>query len=136
MDQLADTRSLADDDVIRQDHGERLVADQLLGDEDRVSEAELLLLADVGDLGERADVHGTSALRHVGPVAVAGRPCDGRGRVGTVPAGPSIPGAIPISERRPADGLVAVLFRPGRAETTSRAVVRRCASSTRCRGPG
>ena len=43
-----------DDDVVGQDDRERLVADQVLGHEDRVAEAELLLLADVGELGEVA----------------------------------------------------------------------------------
>ena len=56
MDQLADARPVADDDVVRQDHRERLVADEVLGHEDRVAEAELLLLADVRHLGQVADV--------------------------------------------------------------------------------
>ena len=55
VDQLADARPVADDHVVGQDHRERLVADQVLGHQHRVAEAELLLLADVGDLGEVAD---------------------------------------------------------------------------------
>ena len=54
--QLADRRSIGNQDVVGQDHRERLVADQLLGHEHRVAETKLLLLADVGDLGEVADV--------------------------------------------------------------------------------
>ena len=56
VDQLADDRPVADAHVVRQDHRERLVADEVLGHEHRVPEAELLLLADVRDLGEVADV--------------------------------------------------------------------------------
>ena len=55
VDQLADARSVPDDHVVGQDHRERLVADEVLGHEHRVPEAELLLLADVGHLGEVAD---------------------------------------------------------------------------------
>ena len=44
-----------DDDVVGQEHRERLVADEVLGHEHRVAEAQLLLLAHVGDLGEVAD---------------------------------------------------------------------------------
>ena len=56
VDELADARPVADDDVVGQDHRERLVADQVLGHQHGVTEAELLLLADVRDLGEVADV--------------------------------------------------------------------------------
>ena len=56
VDQLADRRPVGDDDIVREEHRERLVADQVLGHEDRVAEAQLLLLPDVGDLGEVADV--------------------------------------------------------------------------------
>jgi hypothetical protein len=56
VDQLADAGPVADDHVVAEDHGERLVADDLLRDEDGVAQAELLLLADVGDLGEIRDV--------------------------------------------------------------------------------
>ena len=45
----------ADDDVVGQDHRERLVADEVLGHQDRVAEPELLLLADVRHLGQVAD---------------------------------------------------------------------------------
>jgi hypothetical protein len=38
-----------------EDHRERLVADQLLGHQDGVAQAELLLLANVGDLGQVRD---------------------------------------------------------------------------------
>ena len=55
VDQLADARPVGDDDVVRQDDREGLVADQVLGHQDRVSEAELLLLADVRHLGQVAD---------------------------------------------------------------------------------
>ena len=55
MDELPDARSLADHDVIGEDDGERLVADQVLGHQHGVPETELLLLADVGDLGQVAD---------------------------------------------------------------------------------
>ena len=47
---------LADHDIIREDHRERLVANQLLRHQDGVAEAQLLLLPHVGDLGEVADV--------------------------------------------------------------------------------
>ena len=43
-------------DVVGQDDRERLVADEVLGHQDRVPEPELLLLADVRDLGQVADV--------------------------------------------------------------------------------
>ena len=56
VDQLADGGPVADHDVVGQEHGEGLVADEVLGHEHRVTEAELFLLADVGDLGEVADV--------------------------------------------------------------------------------
>ena len=63
VDELADDRSLGDDDVVREDDGEGLVADQLPGHEDGVAEAELLLLAHVADLGQVADVaHATEHL--------------------------------------------------------------------------
>ena len=55
LDELADARSVGDDDVVGQHHREWLVADEVLGHQDRVTEAELLLLADVGHLGEVAD---------------------------------------------------------------------------------
>ena len=55
VDELADARPVADDDVVGQDDRERLVADEVLGHQHGVAEAELLLLADVGDLGEVAD---------------------------------------------------------------------------------
>ena len=44
------------DHVIRQDHRERLVADKLLGHQHCVAQAELLLLANVGDLCHVADL--------------------------------------------------------------------------------
>ena len=56
VDELADARPVADDDVVGEDHRERLVADEVLRHQDRVAEAELLLLADVGHLGQVADV--------------------------------------------------------------------------------
>ncbi len=56
VDELPDAWALAHHHVVREDHGERLVAHELLGHEDRMPQAELLLLADVGDLGEVADV--------------------------------------------------------------------------------
>ena len=49
-------RPVADAHVVGQDDRERLVADEVLGHEHRVAEAELLLLADVGHLGQVADV--------------------------------------------------------------------------------
>src|SRR5215212_4852874 len=55
VDQLADRRSVSDDDVIGQQHRERLVADEVLGHQDRVSQPELLLLANVRELSEVAD---------------------------------------------------------------------------------
>ena len=55
VDQLADARPIGDDDVVRQDHGEGLVADEILGHQHRVPEAELLLLADIRHLGQVAD---------------------------------------------------------------------------------
>ena len=56
VDQLADAGPLRDDHVVRQDHRERLVADEVLGHQHRVAEPELLLLANVGHLGQVADV--------------------------------------------------------------------------------
>ena len=56
VDELTDGRPIADDDVVREDHGERLVPDQLLGHQHRVTEPELLLLADVRHLGQVRDV--------------------------------------------------------------------------------
>ena len=56
VDQLADARPVGDDDVVGEDDRERLVADEVLGHQHRVAEAQLLLLADVGDLREVADV--------------------------------------------------------------------------------
>ena len=56
VDELADARPVADDDVVGQDHRERLVADEVLGHQDGVPEPELLLLADVRHLGQVADV--------------------------------------------------------------------------------
>ena len=53
--QLADAGSRTGHDVVRQDDREGLVADQLLGHEHGVPEAELLLLAHVADLGHVAD---------------------------------------------------------------------------------
>ena len=55
VDELADARPVGDDDVVGQDDRERLVADQVLGHEHRVPEAQLLLLADVRQLGEVGD---------------------------------------------------------------------------------
>ena len=55
VDELADDRSLADAHVVGQDHRERLMADEVLGHQHRVPEPELLLLADVRQLGEVAD---------------------------------------------------------------------------------
>jgi hypothetical protein len=55
VDELPDHGSFADADVVRQDHGERLVADQVLGHEHGVTEAQLLLLADVRELGQVSD---------------------------------------------------------------------------------
>ena len=54
--ELPDARHGADDDIVRQDHGERLVTDELLGHQHRVTETELLLLANVRDLREIGDV--------------------------------------------------------------------------------
>ena len=48
-------RALADAHVVGQDHRERLVADQVLRHQHGVTEPELLLLADVGQLGEVGD---------------------------------------------------------------------------------
>ena len=56
MDELPDARSVADHDVVGQDHGEGLMPDQVLGHQDRVSQPELLLLAHVGHLGQVADM--------------------------------------------------------------------------------
>ncbi len=55
VDELADARSVADHDVVREDHRERLVADEVLGHQDGVTEPELLLLTDVRHLREIAD---------------------------------------------------------------------------------
>ncbi len=55
VDQLADARPVGDDDVVGQDHHEWLVADQVLGHEHRMPEAQLLLLADVRQLGKVGD---------------------------------------------------------------------------------
>ncbi len=57
-----------DQHVVGQDDREGLVADQLLGHQDGVAEAELLLLADVGDLGQVADV--TDAPEHLDVAAL------------------------------------------------------------------
>ena len=65
MDQLADAGSLADDHVVGQDDCEGLVANELLGHQHGVAEAELLLLADVGDLGQVADVADPAEHLHV-----------------------------------------------------------------------
>ena len=51
------------DDVVGQDDRERLVADKLLGHQHRVAQAELLLLADVADLGHVADL--AHAAKHL-----------------------------------------------------------------------
>ena len=56
VDELADARAVADDDVVGQDDRERLVADELLGHQHRVAQAELLLLAHVADLDHVADL--------------------------------------------------------------------------------
>ena len=56
LDQLADARPVADDDVVRQHHRERLVADGFLGHQHRVAQAQLLLLAHVADLDHVADL--------------------------------------------------------------------------------
>ena len=56
VDELADGRPVRDDDVVGQEDREGLVADEVLGHQDRVAQAELLLLAHVGDLGQVADV--------------------------------------------------------------------------------
>ena len=56
MDELADARPIANHHIVREDHRERLVADDLLGHEDGMPEAELLLLADVRDLSQVRDV--------------------------------------------------------------------------------
>jgi len=63
LDELADARPLAHHDVVRKDHRERLVADQLLGDEHGMAQAELLLLTDVRDLGQVRD--GPDLAQHV-----------------------------------------------------------------------
>ena len=42
-------------DVVREEHGERLVADQLLGHQHRVAQAELLLLMHKGDRANLGD---------------------------------------------------------------------------------
>ena len=56
VDELADAWPVADDDVVRKDDRERLVTDEVLGHQDGMPEAQLLLLTDVGHLGEVADV--------------------------------------------------------------------------------
>ena len=56
VDELADAGPFGRHHVIGEDHRERLVAHQLAGHEDRVAQAQLLLLADVADLGQVADV--------------------------------------------------------------------------------
>ena len=56
MDELADAGPVADHDVVAEDHRERLVPDDLLGDQHGVPEAELLLLSDIRDLGEIRDM--------------------------------------------------------------------------------
>ena len=56
VDELADAGPVADHHVVGQDHRERLVADQVLGHQHRVAQAQLLLLADVRDLGQVADL--------------------------------------------------------------------------------
>ncbi len=56
LDELPDARPVGDHDVVGQDDRERLVADQLLGHQHRVAQAELLLLADVADLDHVADL--------------------------------------------------------------------------------
>ena len=56
LDQLADARPVSDDDVVGQDHREWLMADEVLRHQHRVTEPELLLLADVRHLGEVADL--------------------------------------------------------------------------------
>ena len=56
LDELADARPVADDHVVGQDDRERLVADELLGHQHRVAQAQLLLLAHVADLDHVADL--------------------------------------------------------------------------------
>ena len=63
VDELADAGPLADHHVVGQDHRERLVADQLLGHQHRVAQAQLLLLAHVADLGHVADL--ADAAQHL-----------------------------------------------------------------------
>ncbi len=67
MDQLADAGPLPDDDVVGQDHRERLVAHQLLGHQDSVAQAQLFLLAYVGDLGQVRDGSDLAQLVDLAP---------------------------------------------------------------------
>src|SRR3990172_7284997 len=66
--ELADGGSAAEDDVVRKEDGERLIADEGAGNEDGVAVAQALLLADEshGDFGGVAD--------SVGELLVAGGP--------------------------------------------------------------
>ena len=65
VDELADARPVGDHDVVGEDDRERLVADEVLGHQHRVAQAELLLLAHVGDLRQVADVADLAQLLDV-----------------------------------------------------------------------
>jgi hypothetical protein len=56
VDHLPEGGRIGIDHVIAQHHGKRFVADQRLGDEHRMTEAERLALADIGDLNEVGDL--------------------------------------------------------------------------------
>ena len=61
--ELTDTGALACDDIVGEDDREGLVADQFLGHQDRVAQAQLLLLAHVADLRHVADL--ADATQHL-----------------------------------------------------------------------
>ncbi len=56
VDHLPERRRVRVDDVVAEDHHERLVADQAFGDEHGVAEAERLALADVREVDEVGDL--------------------------------------------------------------------------------
>ncbi len=56
LDELADARALGLHHVVREDDGEGLMADQLLGHQHRVPQAQLLLLAHIADLRHVPDL--------------------------------------------------------------------------------
>ena len=65
--QLPDAGPLAHHDVIREDHGERLVADELLRDEDGMAETERLALPDVREVNQVGDLPDFFELRAFAP---------------------------------------------------------------------